>query len=71
MLLYIVKMFPRWAVGQTANKQFTLFCGRIYVCVCVCVCVLGWVRRGTQHRLSSEMLETPPPLPEDVLEGTL
>lgn len=68
--MYIVKMFPRWAVGQTANKQFTLFCGRIYVHVCVCWGGAGWVRRGTQHRLSSEMLENPT-LPEDVLEGAL
>lgn len=43
--------------------------------MCACVCVLGWgggwVQRGTQHRLSSEMVPKNPPLPEAELEGAL
>ena len=43
-MLYIVKMLPRWAVGQTANNLH--FSVEGYVCVCVCVGV-GW-RLGTE-----------------------
>ena len=38
-MLYIVKMLPRWAVGQTANNLH--FSVEGYVCMCVCVGVGG------------------------------
>ena len=38
-MLYIVKMLPSWAVGQTANNLHLSMEGYVCVCMCVCVCV--------------------------------